>query len=50
MTDEEYNKLMNVMLKMRTAESILAEAVEELRRANDVIRELILKQGEEVKP
>ena len=44
MTDEEYKKLVSVYLKLKMAESKLAETVDELQKANEVLRELVLKK------
>ena len=46
-TSQEYEKLVKIALKMRLAESILAETTEEIRKANEVLRELILRRSNE---
>ena len=41
MTEEErYNKLLGAYLKLRLAETMLAEVMDELKEGNEVLREL----------
>ena len=47
MTREEYQKLLDITLKLRTVESILCEAVGLLEQANKTLRELVLKKEEQ---
>ena len=44
MIKEEYDKLISLTLSLRIAEGALAEAKEQLKKANEVLRELILKK------
>lgn len=46
MNKEEYDKLIDITLKLRIAESMSAELAFLLRKANEVLRELLLKKGE----
>ena len=46
MTKEEYQKLIDMTLNLRTAESMLCEATALLEQANKTLKELVLKKGE----
>ena len=44
MTKEEYDKLISLTLNLKIAESASAEAADLLKKANEVLKELILKK------
>ena len=46
MTEEEYQKLIELTLNMRCLESMLAEAIEILKQVNEVLKELVLKESQ----
>ncbi len=46
MTDEEYRKLVDLTIKFRLAENDLVESLEKIKKANEVLRELLLKEGQ----
>ncbi len=49
LTSEEYDKLVLLSIKMRQAESMIAEVLAEMGKANATLRDLILKKINEGK-
>ncbi len=43
-TDKDYEKLLKIMVKLRMAESQLAELLDELHNVNIVINELLVRK------
>ena len=46
MVKEEYQKLIDMTLNLRVAESMLCEATDILKQANKTLKELVLKKEE----
>ncbi len=44
-TDDDYGKLIELNLKTRQVESMLAEGIYELKKVNETIREMLLRKG-----
>ncbi len=49
LSPEEYNKLVLLSIKLGLTESMVAEVVAEVHKANEIIRELILIKRDEKK-
>ena len=47
---EEYKKLVELSLMLRLAESVAAELRDKLAKANEILRELILRKGNPDEP
>ncbi len=49
LTNEEYDNLFKLTIKLRQAESMVAQCLAELKQANATMRELILRKTNERK-